>query len=144
MAAVTEHADTAGPEDIKHDIYKRKILHNYALCTTALPCSPLVILQISCFHVIYAECICVEDGRGTTASFKYYINSGYNTGLTNRGECTGVFHGCQGREVFTSLLYRVIQVVFLILVVKDAVVIQVLVRLFHRWGSRWTIMLAIL
>ena len=144
MAAVTEHANTAGPEDIKHDIYKRKILHNYALCTTALPCSPLVILQISCFCVIYAEGICVEVGRGTTVSFKYYINNGYNTGLTNRGECTGVFHGCQGREVFTSLLYRVIQVVLLTLAVKDAVVVQVLVCLFHRWSSCWAITLIIL
>ena len=83
MAAVTEHADTAGPENIKHDIYKRKILHNYALWTTALPCSPLVILQISCFYVFYAEGICVEVGRGTIVSFKYYMNHGYNTELTN-------------------------------------------------------------
>ena len=83
MAGSTEHADTAGPNDIKHDIYKRKILHNYALCTTALPCSPLVILKISCFYVFFAKGICVEVGRGTTVSFKYYINNGYNMGLTN-------------------------------------------------------------
>ena len=94
MAAVTEHADTAGPENIKHDIYKRKILHNYALCTTALHCSSLVILQISCFYVIYAKVTCLRIGRSTTVSFKYYIDNGYNTELTNRGECTGVFHGC--------------------------------------------------
>ena len=78
MAAVTEHADSAGPENVNMT-YIKKLLHNYALCTTVLPCSPFLILQVSCFCSIYAKGMCSEVERGTTVSFKYYINHGYNT-----------------------------------------------------------------
>ena len=65
MAGSTEHADTAGLNSIKHDIYKI-FLHIYVLYTTALPCSSFIILQSILFSNCFMPKINVYESDGTT------------------------------------------------------------------------------